>query len=157
MMKRFKKILLACLVVFAAIQFIQPARNTNNALLPTDITKIYRVPDSVLAVLKSSCYDCHSNNTRYPWYSRIQPAARFMASHIRKGKSELNFSEFGGYANRRQESKLKGISNSIEGNTMPLSSYLSIHRNAKLTDQNKKILTQWAREVFDSLSANDRK
>jgi hypothetical protein len=84
-----KKILLGLFMGFVAIQFIQPARNKNDKALPTDIQKIYAVPDKVLAVMKNSCYDCHSNNTRYPWYSFIQPVSWLMASHIKKGKSKL--------------------------------------------------------------------
>jgi len=91
----FKKILLVILIVFIAIQFIIPARNTSGQVLPTDITKTVNIPDKVLDVFKNSCYDCHSNNTRYPWYVNIQPMGWVMASHIKNGKENLNFSEFG--------------------------------------------------------------
>lgn len=92
-MGRIKKILLGILVVIIAIQFIQPARNKSARVLPTDVSKIYNVPENVQAILKRSCYDCHSNNTIYPWYSWIQPAGWWLASHIKRGKEELNFSE----------------------------------------------------------------
>ena len=101
-----KKILVGLLSGFVAIQFIQPDQNRSSDVMQTDIQRIYIVPGKVLAVLQNSCYDCHSNNTQYPWYSFIQPGAWWMASHIRKGKADLNFSEFGAYSNRKQQSKL---------------------------------------------------
>ena len=147
-----KKIGLGLLIGFVVIQFIQPARNKSDKVLPTDIEKIYVVPDEVLAVLQNSCYDCHSNNTRYPWYSFIQPGAWWMASHIRKGKVNLNFSEFGAYSNRKQQSKLQAIANSIKDETMPISSYTSLHKDAKLSLDDKAGLLDWIKITRDSLS-----
>src|SRR5437867_1034567 len=102
-----KKIALGLAISFVAIQFIQPARNKNNETSENDITMKYRVPGNVLTVLQTSCYDCHSNNTNYPWYSRIQPFGWFLERHIKKGKAELNFSEFNSYTTRRTISKLR--------------------------------------------------
>src|SRR6185503_13928407 len=112
-MKRVRKILLGLLIVLTLIQFIQPALNKNSELLTADITKTFHVPENVQATLKTACYDCHSNNTNYPWYSKIQPFGWLLAKHIRKGKAELNFDEFGSYSLRRQISKLNGIGNSV--------------------------------------------
>ncbi len=151
-MRRIKIGLLALLIVVIAIQFIQPARNQNGQVMKTDITKIFEVPKNVLITLKTSCYDCHSNKTQYPWYSKIQPGGWWMASHIQAGKSELNFSEFGDYTNRRQQSKLKSIINSIEDGTMPLPSYTLIHKNAILLDGDKRNLKKWANSMKDSLA-----
>ena len=151
-MSLVKKILSGLLIVFVTIQFIQPVRNKTDKVLPTDIQKIVTVPDNVLAVLKNSCYDCHSNNTRYPWYSFIQPGAWWMASHIRKGKADLNFSEFGVYSNRKQQSKLQAIANSIKDETMPISSYTLLHTNAVLSPDDKAVLLDWVKTTKDSLS-----
>lgn len=151
-MNRTKIGLLVLLIVFAAIQFIQPVHNQDAQVVLTDITKVYPVPDKVQAILKNSCYDCHSNNTRYPWYSRIQPWGWWLASHIRKGKEELNFSEFGTYSTRRQKSKLKSIGSSIEDETMPLPSYTLIHKGAKLTKEDKALILDWVERMQDSLS-----
>ena len=150
-MRLKRKILSGLLTGFVAIQFIQPARNKSDKSLPTDIQKIYPVPDKVLAMLQNSCYDCHSNNTRYPWYSFIQPGAWWMASHIRKGKADLNFSEFGDYSDRKQQSKLQGIVNSIKDETMPLKSYTLLHKNARLSVEDKAVLLDWIRITKDSL------
>lgn len=143
--------LLVLLVVVIVIQFIQPARNKNEQVLATDITRIYTLPENIKAILKTSCYDCHSNNTDYPWYANIQPGGWWLASHIKDGKAELNFSEFGTYSNRRQQSKLKSIANSIEDGAMPLASYTLIHRNVKLSEEDKTLLMNWVIKTKDSL------
>jgi cbb3-type cytochrome oxidase cytochrome c subunit len=154
-MKLKKKILLSLIAGFIIIQFIQPVRNTTDKLLPAELENIYTVPGDVSAILKNSCYDCHSNNTRYPWYSNIQPAGWLLAKHIRDGKAELNFSEFGFYSNRRQQSKLQSIVNSIKDETMPLYAYTLIHRNAELTTVQKKVVTEWIIKTKDSLAGNN--
>ena len=152
-MRRRNKILLVLLIILGAIQFIQPARNKNGQTSPTDISRVYAVPPSVQAILQKACYDCHSSNTQYPWYSFIQPGAWWMASHIKRGKQDLNFSEFGGYSGRRQQSKLKSIANSITDGTMPLPSYSFLHRNARLSEGEKEMLVNWTRKITDSLQA----
>jgi hypothetical protein len=123
--------------------------------LATDISKIVSIPDSVQVVLKNACYDCHSNNTNYPWYSNIQPMGWLMATHIRQGKEELNFSEFGSYSSRKQLSKLNGIANSIKDDIMPLSSYKLMHKNARLSTIEKVLIINWVKQSKDSLSAKD--
>jgi hypothetical protein len=88
-MRILKKLLAVIIITFIIIQFIRPARNTSSQLLPTDVSKLLPIPDSVTAILQTACYDCHSNNTRYPWYMNVQPMAWLMAKHIREGKEEL--------------------------------------------------------------------
>ena|SRR3990172_3155891 len=143
-MSRLNKILLTTCAVIIAIQFIQPARNKNGQVLSTDISKTVTIPDSVLDILMNACYDCHSNNTNYPWYSNIQPMGWLMANHIKQAKEELNFSEFNSYSHRRQVSKLDGIANSIKDDIMPLSSYKLMHKNANLNKDEKKRIINWA-------------
>jgi hypothetical protein len=146
-----KKILLISGILFIALQFIRPVHNKSGQILTTDISKVATIPDTVLTMLKNACYDCHSNNTDYPWYSNIQPMGWLMARHIIKGKEELNFSEFGNYSQRRQASKLNGIVNSIKDNIMPLSSYRMMHKNAQLSTNEKTILINWAQQSIDSM------
>jgi hypothetical protein len=147
-----KKILLAVGIVLIIIQLIQPAHNSSVRILATDISKTVTISDSVKYLLKITCYDCHSNNTTYPWYTNIQPVGWLMAKHIKKGKGELNFSEFGSYSSRRQFSKLNGIANSVKDNIMPLSSYKLMHKNAQLSINEKELLINWAEQSRDSLS-----
>jgi len=153
-MLRKKKLISVALGAFVLIQFIRPARNRSGQVLPTDLTKIYPVSSNVQAILKTSCYDCHSNNTRYPWYVNIQPFGWLLAKHIKDGKNELNFSEFGTYSARRQVSKLRSIENSIKDGTMPLSSYTLLHKDARLSKEEKTLLTAWTTRLQDSLTAN---
>ena len=88
-----KKILYLLIAVFIVIQFFHRDKNTNNSpeAHANDITKVIPIPDSVLSILQTSCYDCHSNNTDYPWYAEIQPAAWWLNHHIEEGKKEINF------------------------------------------------------------------
>jgi hypothetical protein len=151
-MNRIKKILLSILVVFIAIQFIQPARNKNGGVLATNISKMISIPDSVQVVLKNACYDCHSNNTNYPWYSYVQPMGWMLNNHIRNGKKELNFSDFGSYSARRQQSKLKSIASQIRDSEMPLSSYTWVHKTARLTKEEKALIINWVQQSIDSLT-----
>lgn len=100
-MRVFRVILFSVLVVFVLIQFIRPARNRSSQTFPHDITNLYAVPQDVQTILKDACYDCHSNNTRYPWYVDIQPVGWLLAKHVRDGKEELNFNEYGFYSSKR--------------------------------------------------------
>ena len=88
-----KRLFQLLLLAFIVIQFIRPAKNKSEGVSTNDITTKYAVPQDVMAVLKTSCYDCHSNNTNYPWYANIQPIAWWLDDHIKEGKKELNFSE----------------------------------------------------------------
>ncbi|HEX5152819.1 MAG TPA: heme-binding domain-containing protein [Parafilimonas sp.] len=152
-MSKSKKIIIAVVIVFIAIQFIRPKRNIDTAEQQGDFIKKFNVPANVAGVLKTSCYDCHSNSTRYPWYANVQPMAWLLANHINNGKAELNFSEFAGYSKRRQLSKLKAVANSVHDGSMPLSSYILIHSDAKLDDSKKQLLTTWFSKTKDSLDA----
>lgn len=150
-MSKAKKILLAILIVFIAIQFIRPERNSSKGVQADIITQL-NIPANVAGVLKTSCYDCHSNNTRYPWYANIQPAGWLLAEHVRDGKEELNFNEFPTYSYRRQLSKLKSIKNSIKDGSMPIASYTLLHPDAKISGESKALLIQWTTKTIDSLS-----
>jgi hypothetical protein len=151
-MNRLKKILFLLLVVFFAIQFIQPARNTNGQVLPTDISKVVSVPENVQSLLQTACYDCHSNQTNYPWYTYVQPVGWILQNHITNGKKELNFNDFGSYSKRRQQSKLKAIAGQVRDDEMPLSSYRLMHEKARLNKDEKAALINWANATKDSLS-----
>ena len=138
-------------VVLVGIQFIPTTRNQSNEVLETDFTKTFNIPYNIQNLLKNSCYDCHSNNTNYPWYNKIQPIGWLLENHIKDGKKDLNFSEFGIYSKRRQKSKLKSIINQIKKDEMPLYSYTLIHKDAKLSERNKKNLIDWLSKQKDSI------
>lgn len=134
------------------VQFIPVTYNNSDVLIDSDFIKTYQAPEKIKSILKTSCYDCHSNNTVYPWYSQIQPGAWFMENHINKGKEELNFSEFGAYSNRRKKGKLKSMINQIKENEMPLWSYTLIHRDAKLTKEQQQMLIDWLTNLKENLN-----
>jgi len=143
-----KKILLVLLMIFIIIQFFRPAKNLSDAVSQNDITLHFNLPENVQTILKKSCYDCHSNNTVYPWYNNVQPVALWLSNHVNDGKRELNFSEFASYAAKKQYRKLKTIIETIKKSEMPLNTYLWIHKDAILTNDQQTILSNWA----DSLS-----
>lgn len=154
MKKIFKRILIALLIIFIAIQFIRPAKNRSEGISANDISTKYPVPDSVQAILKVACYDCHSNNTRYPWYEEIQPVAWWLNNHIKDGKRGLNFSEFTSYRIKKQFHRLDDINKLVKKNEMPLSSYTLIHTDAKLTEGQKLAIAAWATSIRDSIKAH---
>jgi len=143
-------VLLAALVI---IQFIHPAKNINTTISPKDIAVMYPMPDSVYHILQKACYDCHSNNTRYPWYNNIQPVAWWLNDHIDEGKKELNFSEFGSRTLTKQAKKLKKMVKEVQKGGMPLDSYTWIHRDAILTNKEKNILIDWATSLSNQIAA----
>ena len=150
-MKILKIIVLILLLVFVGIQFIPTARNESNTVPTSDFMALYEVPEKFKNKIQVSCYDCHSNNTNYPWYNKIQPVAWVLEGHIKEGKEELNLNEFGSYSVRRQKSKLKSIMSQIEDDKMPLASYTLIHRNAKFSENEKTQIIDWLSNLRDSL------
>jgi len=135
------------------MQLYQPARNESyEQELTANFTKMYDVPKNVETTLRTSCYDCHSNNTNYPLYSYMQPARFFMEEHIKDGKKDLNFNEFGRYSKRKQGNKLEAIVKQIKSDEMPLASYTLIHKNAILTPTQKEEIINWIEKTKDILS-----
>ena len=151
-MSNIKKVLIPIGISFIVIQFIQPARNNNAQLLATDISKTVSISDSVQTILRNTCYDCHSDNTNYPWYSNVQPVGWLLAKRITNGKQALNFSEFGSYSPRRQLSKLDEITNAIKDDIMPLPSYKMMHKNEQFGTNEKTLLINWAQQSIESFS-----
>ena len=152
--KILKRTFQILLLAFIFMQIFRPAKNISEGISNNDISKIYAVPADVEAILKSSCYDCHSNNTVYPWYAEVQPAAWWLADHVKEGKKELNFSEFASYRIGRQYRKLEEINKEVKEDEMPLESYLWIHKNAKLSEQQKLTLANWVTTLRDTIKAN---
>ena len=151
--KIFKTIGITLIIVLVVIQFIHPERNLSNDT-SNDITKKYTVPDTVQTILRTSCYDCHSNHTEYPWYANIQPVAWWLDHHIDEGKGELNFNTLSSYRIGRQYRKLEKITKEVNDGGMPISSYTLIHRYAILNDGQKKLVADWANSIHDSIKAS---
>jgi uncharacterized membrane protein len=154
-MRLIVKILLVIVIVFIAIQFIPSTLNKSRQGTSVDVSKTFNMPNKVQTVLINACYDCHSNNTHYPWYSKIQPVRWMMDTHVKEGKEEINFSEFSNYSTRNKISKLNGIANSIKDNIMPLFSYKLMHKSANLSESERNLITNWALQTSDSLSVKN--
>jgi len=139
-----KRILLAILVILVVIQLFRPDKNQTKAEQTNSVRAHYTIPTDVEQSLKMACYDCHSNNTRYPWYFHIQPIAWWMADHVNEGRRHLNFDEFAAYPVKKQLHKLAGTVKSQKEGWMPIDSYLWIHHDAKLSQQQRSRLANWA-------------
>ena len=148
-----KRAVLLLFVLLVLIQFIHPSRNESGDTTYQLSTK-YAVPAPVQSILKTSCYDCHSNRTIYPWYANIQPVAWWLTHHVNEGKEELNFDEFATYRIRRQYHKLEEITKQMDEQEMPLTSYTLIHRHALLSNEQRLLLSEWANSLRDSIKAN---
>ena len=139
-----KKILLGILIVIILIQFIRPDKNDSNEGI-NGISNVMIVPENVQEIIKTSCADCHSNNTKYPWYSEIAPVSWYLASHVNDGKRHLNFSEWAVYNKNQKEHIIKDLKKVMKSKEMPLNSYLWLHEEATVSPENYKILLDWVK------------
>ena len=147
-----KKILIGLLVALIVIQFIRPAKN-NSGDVTKDITNLYPMSDSVKLVFDKACADCHTNNTKYPFYASIQPIGYWLADHVKDGKRHFNINEFAGYRIGKQNKKLEEVIEQIKEGEMPLPSYTLIHTEAKLTEAEKALISNWCQNIIDTIKA----
>lgn len=147
MMFGTKKILLALLIIFILIQFIQPEKKHSAGTMPDDVFARHPANENVTQLVKRACYDCHSNNTTYPWYASVQPVAWWLDHHVNEGKEELNFSEFANYPAKKANHKMEEVIELIENKEMPLQSYTLLHKDARLTEEQRKAIMDWAKLV----------
>jgi len=147
-----KKILIGLVAVLVIIQFIRPRKNVSTEVAQ-DFYAMYETPVEVSNLLQVSCFDCHSNNTRYPWYSKIEPVGWWLNGHIKDGKRGLNFSEFTSLPLFVQNHKFDELIEHVEEKEMPLPSYtyLGLHPGAKLSDDQRTLIMDWARAQQDYL------
>jgi hypothetical protein len=149
---RMKITLLFLVIALAGIQFFRPEKNLSpGAPGPDDLTVMHPPPAAVRQILERACFDCHSNNTRYPWYAEVQPVAWWLADHVKEGKSHFNFSVFGTYSTKKQLHKLEELMDEVQDGEMPLSSYKLAHADARLTPDEVKSLIEWARTAHDQI------
>jgi hypothetical protein len=149
----FKKILLALMVILLIIQFIHPARNISKTDQSNNIAKAYNVPSEVRSILDKACMDCHSNNTRYRWYFKIQPVDWWLTHHITEGKGALNFDEYTNRPLRYQFHKLEEIAEQVKEGEMPINSYTWIHKDAMLSEQEKSRIKNWSEVIRAEMKA----
>jgi len=146
-MKIAKKFWLLLLVVFIIAQFFGPEKNDGSLESVTAFLKETKPPENVKAILTESCFDCHSNATRYPWYSNITPVNYWMAQHVKCGTKHFNVSAWEGTLVKRKDHKMEELIKFVELKKMPLPSYIWTHSDAKLSDKQIKDMLKWANQV----------
>ncbi|MBT8305928.1 MAG: heme-binding domain-containing protein [Maribacter sp.] len=145
-MKIIKKIAWVLLLVLIVMQFYRPEKNLEHGNHTAIFLKETNPPEEVKLILKNTCYDCHSNNTKYPWYNNIAPVSYWLADHVKHGKGELNFSDWENYSNKKKDHKLEEVVEVIEENAMPLKEYTWTHAEARLTDEQKQAIVDWVKK-----------
>jgi hypothetical protein len=137
-MKVLPRVVLGVVAVFALLQLIRPEQ-TN-----PPVTGDVGAPPEVAKVLKKACYDCHSNETVWPWYAKVAPVSWLVTRDVNEGREHLNFSEWQGFEEGRKLKKLKEVAEEVEEGEMPMAIYVPLHPEAKLSDAEKKLLVDWA-------------
>lgn len=142
-----KKILWGVLALLVIIQFFRIDKTNPTSDPAKDFIAMTNPPAEVAGMIKASCYDCHSNQSVYPWYTNVAPVSWFIKKHINEGRKHLNFSEWGNYEERRRNHKLEEFYGEVNQREMPLQSYLIIHSESRLTDEQVKKMTDWIVEI----------
>jgi len=146
-MKIVKKIALSLLVIFIAMQFYRPEKNISQGDHVTIFLTETNPPQDVKLILEQTCFDCHSNNTNYPWYNNIAPVSYWLADHVKHGKGHLNASEWDSYTEKEKDHKLEEVIEMIEEGEMPLKEYTWTHEEARLTREQKTAIIEWAKQT----------
>jgi Haem-binding domain len=149
----FRKIMLFLLAAFIIIQFIHPKKNKAEGAQPNYIGNSFAIPADVKTILAKACNDCHSNNTRYPWYAKIQPVHWWLDKHVQTGKKKINYDEYTNKSLRYQFHKMEETVEMVKEGEMPLDSYTWTHKDARLTEEEKNKLLGWANSVMDTMKA----
>ena len=139
---RWLVVVLACLFVVA--QFSRLARTNPATDQSLALQSHLQVSPQVALIIDRSCADCHSNKTRWPWYSKVAPVSWFVIDHVNEGRRNLNFSEWGRYTKRDTDGLFKQICREVKSGAMPLSSYTPLHPGSKLSPEDVKTLCDWA-------------
>ncbi|NDV43987.1 heme-binding domain-containing protein [Flagellimonas sediminis] len=146
-MKIVKKIAIALLVVLIGMQFFRPEKNQAEGDYVAAFVAETQPSPEVQGILKSACYDCHSANTNYPWYSNVAPISYWLADHIEEGKEHLNFSDWTNYTDKKKDHKLEELVEEVKEGEMPLNEYTWTHADARLTQEQITALLTWAQET----------
>lgn len=146
-MKILKNIFWVLLVVLIIAQFFGPEKNDGNLASIDAFLAETNPSEDVKLILEETCYDCHSDVTRYPWYNSITPVNYWLAGHIKDGKKHFNFSNWVGSPIKRKDKKFEELIEEVEEKEMPLPSYTWTHTDAKLTDAQINAVVDWAKRV----------
>jgi hypothetical protein len=138
-----KKAVFITMLVIIAIQFIRIDKTNPPVEEKQDYVAMTHAPAKIRSILKKACYDCHSNEVVYPWYSNVAPVSWYIKEHVNQGREYLNFSEFGKYNPYQKEHIVARLPGVLERRTMPLQSYIWLHKEAELSPEENKILSEW--------------
>ncbi len=150
-----KKIILFIVIALVVMQFIPVTKPETKKDNPNDITKDFHVPQEIATTLKTSCYDCHSMETHYPWYSKVAPVKWMLFNHIEEGREHLNFSEWALLPKEDKLDALDEVTEVLEEGEMPLETYLIMHREAKLSEKQKEDIIIWAESYMEDIFASE--
>lgn len=146
-MKLLKKLFLVVLLIFIIMQFFRPDKNSTQGDHTVDFITETNPSVEVKTILEQSCYDCHSNNTVYPWYNNVAPISFWLANHIKDGKGHLNFSKWDGYDDKKKDHKLEEVEEMVSEGKMPLNEYTWTHETARLTEEQRNAIVEWAQKT----------
>ncbi len=138
-----KRILIGVVALLLLMQFFRIDKSNPISEPSEDFIAIVQPDTSITHLLKVACYDCHSNNTAYPWYTNIAPVSWWLKHHINEGREELNFSKWGAYTTKKRDHKLEECIELVGDAEMPLDSYTWIHKDAKLTKEQRIQLAEF--------------
>lgn len=155
MKKALRFLAAGSLLVLIVIQFIPVDLPENNSDHSKDMVQTENAPDEVKFILSKSCYDCHSNQTVYPWYSKVAPVSWLVAKDIREARDEMNFSEWAELSKRKKIKMLNELAEEVEEKKMPLKIYTVVHRDAILTDEEISIIKSWTKSQSDKIMGGD--
>lgn len=136
-------ILIGLLIALIIIQFFQIDKGNPESVATKDFLRIENADEELSDLIRSACYDCHSNQVTYPWYTKIQPVGWWVKGHVKGGVKHLNFSEWGDYNPKKRTHKLEECVEVMEEGRMPLKSYTWMHPKAKLSDLESRTLKEW--------------
>jgi hypothetical protein len=152
-----KRVMIGVAVLLVAIQFIRPEKPHAEEHLKKNIRAFVKMEDTIYKTLIRSCGDCHSNTTKWPWYSEIAPFSWVVTGDVENGRRHLNFSEWGNYTPKKMSKKLNQIAEVMADSSMPLASYVLMHKEAKLSSAEMKMLEEWAEEEADKFRETEEK
>ena len=152
-MKIIKKIAVFLLVVLVVMQFFGPDKNEGELSTLVAFVAETNPPEEVHTIMKNTCFDCHSNVTKYPWYNNITPVNYWLEEHIKDGKKHLNFSDWSSYSLKKKEHKMDELHEEVAEGEMPLNSYQWTHADANLTQDQINAVVAWAKEVQQNYKA----
>ena len=156
LLRILKWVAIVLALVAVGIQFVRPARTNPPIQQSQTISAHTQMPEQVGKILERACSDCHSNNTNWPWYTNVAPVSWWTIDHVNHGRSHLNYSEWGKLPRNDQQKTLQEICDEVLDGNMPLPSYLPMHPQARLSEQDKKVLCDWTEAERQRLNAETK-